>query len=65
MMSYSHSGYAQSLITILSASETIFLASIKILTTNDAICVCEIKSKISMKKQHSTRRRLFSPANWT
>jgi hypothetical protein len=54
MTSYSHSGYAQSLITFLSASVTIFLASIHILTTNDAICLCEIKSTISMKKQHST-----------
>jgi hypothetical protein len=33
--------------------------------TNDARCTCEIKSRIAMEKQHSTRRRIFSPANWT
>jgi hypothetical protein len=31
---------------------------------NDARCKGEIKSRIAMKKQHATRRRL-SPANWT
>jgi hypothetical protein len=33
--------------------------------TNDARCTCEMKTRISMakKKKHSTRRRLFSPAN--
>jgi hypothetical protein len=33
--------------------------------TNDANCTHEIKSRIVMQKQHSTRRRVFSPANWT
>jgi hypothetical protein len=33
--------------------------------TNDARSTSEIKSKIAMAKQHSRRRRLFSPANWT
>jgi hypothetical protein len=28
--------------------------------TNDAQCTREIKSRIAMAKQHSTRRRLFS-----
>jgi hypothetical protein len=31
--------------------------------TNDAWCTREIKSRI--QKQRSTRRRIFSPANWT
>jgi hypothetical protein len=33
--------------------------------TNNERCTREIKSRISMAKQHSTRRKLFSPANWT
>jgi hypothetical protein len=32
--------------------------------TNDARCKREIKCSIAMAKEHSTRRRLFSPANW-
>jgi hypothetical protein len=28
-------------------------------------CTYEIKSRIPMEKQHSTRKGLFSPANWT
>ena len=31
---------------------------------NDARCTREIKSRISIQKQHSTRR-LFSPEDWT
>ena len=31
--------------------------------TNDARCTLEIKSRISVEKQHSTRRRIFSPTN--
>ena len=31
--------------------------------TNDAKCTSEIKSRIFVEKQHSTRRRLFSPTN--
>ena len=27
--------------------------------------LCKITSRILMEKQHSTRKRLFSPANWT
>ena len=30
--------------------------------TNDARCISEIKSRIAWQKQHSTRRRFFSPA---
>jgi hypothetical protein len=33
--------------------------------TNDASCTCEIKSKITMEKQHSTKRRLSSPTKLT
>jgi hypothetical protein len=33
--------------------------------TNEARCTREIKSRIAMAKQHSKRRRIFSPANWT
>jgi len=33
--------------------------------TNDARSTSEIKSMIAMAKHHSTRRRHFSPANWT
>jgi hypothetical protein len=33
--------------------------------TNDAGCIWEIKSRIAMAKQPSTRRRLFLPGNWT
>jgi hypothetical protein len=31
---------------------------------NDARFTWEIKFRISMKKQHPTRRRFFSPANY-
>jgi hypothetical protein len=33
--------------------------------TNEGRCTCEIKSRIAMAKQRSTRRRLSLPANWT
>jgi hypothetical protein len=32
---------------------------------NYVSCTRKIKSRIPMEKQHSTRKRLFSPANWT
>jgi hypothetical protein len=32
---------------------------------NGAKCTCEIKSRMPQQKQHSTRRRLFTQANWT
>ena len=34
------------------------------LMTNDARCTHEIKSRVVMTKQHSTRKEFFSPANW-
>jgi hypothetical protein len=33
--------------------------------TNDARCTREKNPELPWKKQQSTRRRLFSPANWT
>jgi hypothetical protein len=35
--------------------------------TNDARYTykCEIKSRTTMEKQHSTRKRLISPSKWT
>jgi hypothetical protein len=32
---------------------------------NDARCACKNKSRIAIEKQHLTKRRLFSPGNWT
>jgi hypothetical protein len=34
-------------------------------TSNYARCTSEIQSRIAMPKQHSTRIRIFSIANWT
>jgi hypothetical protein len=31
---------------------------------NNARCAHEIKSRVVTKQQHSTRKELFSPANW-
>jgi hypothetical protein len=33
--------------------------------TNETKCTWEFKSMISMAKKHTTKRRLFSPENWT
>jgi hypothetical protein len=33
--------------------------------TNDVRCARETKPSIAMVKKRSTRRRLFTPANWT
>jgi hypothetical protein len=33
--------------------------------SNNARCTCESKSGLPWQKQHSARRRLSSPANWT
>jgi len=35
------------------------------MTTIGARCTREIEFSVPREKQHSTRRRLFSPANWT
>jgi hypothetical protein len=32
--------------------------------TSDERCTCEIKSRITMAKELSIRRRFFSPENW-
>ena len=42
-----------------------FLKYLGIMLTNDGRCTLEIKSRIAMAKLHSTRRRIFLPANWT
>jgi len=42
-----------------------FFKYMRSMLKNDGICTCEIKSRIAMKKLHSTRRRIFLPANWT
>jgi hypothetical protein len=33
--------------------------------TNDARCTREINPELLWQKQHLTRRRIFSPSNWT
>jgi hypothetical protein len=33
--------------------------------TNDATCTREMNPELPRLKQSSTRRRIFSPANWT
>jgi hypothetical protein len=33
--------------------------------TNDTRCTRKTKSELPWQKQHSTGRRIFSPANWT
>jgi hypothetical protein len=33
--------------------------------TNNARCTCELNPGLPWQKQHSTRRRLFLPADWT
>jgi len=33
--------------------------------TKDTSCTREAKSRLSWQRQHSARRRLFLPGNWT
>jgi hypothetical protein len=42
-----------------------YLKSLGSMITNDARCTREIKSRITMAKQHSPRRNLFYKSNWT
>jgi hypothetical protein len=45
--------------------EQMYLNYLGSMIINDTRCAREIKTRIAMAKQHLTRRKFFSPANWT